>query len=90
MNMGMPMEPQAAFNVVTGIAGFLGGWWLKVMWETLKDLQSADKALAEKVASIEVLVAGRYISREEFNTVVNRLFEKLDNIQNTVAGKADR
>jgi hypothetical protein len=88
--MGMPMEPQAAFNVVTGIAGFLGGWWLKVLWSEVKGLQQTDKELADKVASIEVLVAGRYISREEFNGVVNRLFEKLDHIQNTVAGKADR
>lgn len=84
------MEPQAAFNVVVSIAGFLGGWWVKVIWEALKDLQHADKELVEKVASIEVLVAGRYISRDEFNSVVNRLFEKLDSIQNTVAGKADR
>lgn len=84
------MDMQTSFNIATSIAGALGGWWLKVIWDGLKDLQRADKELVEKVASIEVLVAGRYITRDEFNTVVNRLFEKLDNIQNTVAGKADR
>jgi hypothetical protein len=84
------MDMQALFNAALGIASFLGGWWLKVIWEALKELQRADKELADKVASIEVLVAGRYITREEFNVVVNRLFEKLDGIQNTVAGKADR
>ena len=84
------MDLQSAFNLAIGVAGTLGGWWLKVVWDAVRDLQDTDKALAEKVASIEVLVAGRYITREEFNTVVNRLFEKLDHIQTSVAGKADR
>jgi hypothetical protein len=84
------METQTLLNSAFGLSGFLGGWWLKVMWDEVKGLQKADKGLAEKIASIEVLVAGRYITRDEFNMVVNRLFEKLDNIQNTVAGKADR
>jgi len=84
------MEPQAAFNVVTGIAGFLGGWWLKVLWSEVKGLQQTDKDLAEKVASIEVLVAGRYITRDEFTTVANTIFAKLDNIRDTLSMKADR
>lgn len=88
--MSLRMDLQSAFNLAIGVAGTLGGWWLKVVWDAVRDLQDTDKALAEKVASIEVLVAGRYITREEFNTVVNRLFEKLDHIQTSVAGKADR
>ncbi len=84
------MELQDAFNLAVGVAGAFGGWWLKVVWDAVRDLQAADRALAEKVASIEVLVAGRYITRDEFHTVINRMFEKLDDIQSTVAGKADR
>jgi hypothetical protein len=84
------METQTLFNAAFGISGFLGGWWLKVMWDEVKGLQKADRVLAEKIASIEVLVAGKYITRDEFNTVINRLFAKLDTIQDTLASKADR
>jgi len=59
---------QELFNIVVGVAGALGGWWLKVMWETLKDLQTADKELMDKVSKIEILVAGAYVKREEFTT----------------------
>lgn len=79
------MENQMLFNVAIAIAGALGGWWLKVVWDAVKDLQKADKELAEKVASIEVLVAGKYITRDEFTTVVNTLFAKIDNLRDLIA-----
>lgn len=74
------------FNVATGIAGMLGGWWLKVLWSEVKGLQKADKELAEKLAAIEVLVAGKYITRDEFTNVVNTLFQKIDNLRDLIAG----
>jgi hypothetical protein len=70
--------------------GVLGGWLLNTMWGALKDLQTADTKLAEKVSAIEVLVAGQYVMREEFTTTMNAMFMKLDRIQDTLNKKADR
>lgn len=81
---------QELFNIVVGIAGALGGWWLKVIWESLKELQVQDQKLAEKVGKIEVLVAGDYVKREEFDRVMVRLFDKLDHIELKIDGKADK
>jgi hypothetical protein len=78
------MESQSLFNLSVGIAGTLGGWCLKTIWDAVKDLQREDKELAEKVASIEVLVAGKYITRDEFTAVVNMLSTKLDNIKDAM------
>lgn len=86
----MTPDAQFIFNVVTTIAGALGGWWLKVVWDALKDLQEADKALVEKVSAIEVLVAGRYTTREEFDRNLNAVFIKLDRIYELLNQKADR
>ena len=44
----------------------------------------------EKVGAIEVLVAGRYVTREEFNNVLNQVFTKLDRIIDALNQKADR
>ena len=84
------MDPQIAFNVAVGVAGTLGGWWLNVVWGSLKALQTADKALIEKVGAIEVLVAGRYMTREEFTSTITALFAKLDKIQDLLNSKADK
>ena len=81
---------QVLFNIVVGLLGTIGGWWLNAVWGSLKELQAADRDLAEKVASIEVLVAGRYVTRDEFNNTLAQVFTKLDRIIDAVNQKADR
>lgn len=84
------VEYQVLFDVAIGVIGVLGGWTLNTVWAAVKDLQEADKELADKVAAIEVLVAGRYITRDEFNNTFNQVFERLDRIRDMIAMKADR
>lgn len=84
------MDHQTMFNVAIGLISAMLGWWLNNVWTSLKELQSADRELAEKVASIEVLVAGQYVTRDEFNNVLNQVFNKLDKIIDAVNKKADR
>jgi hypothetical protein len=84
------MEYQTAFNIVVGIAGFLGGWVLNGLRDSLKSLQTADESLTEKVQAIEVLVAGQYVKREDFAAVSRAMFEKLDKIYDKLDTKADK
>lgn len=84
------MDTQAIINVAIGVIGFLGGWVLKVVWESLKDLQAADKELTEKVATIEILVAGSCVTREDFANTIRAVFTKLDRIEDKIDHKADR
>ena len=79
------VEYQVLFDVAIGVIGVLGGWTLNTVWAAVKDLQEADKNLAEKVGQIEVLVAGRYVTRDEFNQVLNQVFERLDRIRDLVS-----
>ena len=83
-------EAQTLFNVVAGLSGALGGWWLKTVWEAGRDLQLADRSLTDKVAAIEILVAGRYVTREEYQRDMVALFAKLDHIAEVVSKKVDR
>ncbi len=84
------MPTQDIINAAIGVAGALGGWWLKTIWEALLDLQKADQMLAEKVSAIEVLVAGQYIRRDEFEKIATALFSKLDKIYERLESKADK
>lgn len=74
------------------LAGFGGliGFLLNAVWQAVKDLQKADTTLADKVGKIEVLVAGAYVKRDEFDRALNRLFEKLDHIEMKIDKKADK
>lgn len=74
------------------MAGFGGliGFMLHMLWQSVKDLQSADKALTAEVSQIKVLVAGNYVERIEFNEMVKALFAKLDKISDKIDKKADK
>lgn len=84
------MDHQTMFNIGIGLISTMMGWWLNNVWSALKELQSVDRELAEKVASIEVLVAGKYVTRDEFNMTLNQVFSKLDRIIDALNQKADR
>ncbi len=84
------MIDQSLFNLIVGVAGLLGGWIMKIMWDSLKDLRKTDKELAEKVGEMEVLVAGTYVKREDLDKLADAIFRKLDRIENKVDGKQDR
>ena len=60
------MDAQAFFNVAIAIICGGGGWWLNTLWSSMRELQKADRELADKVGRIEVLVAGQYVTRDEF------------------------
>ena len=85
---------QDLFNIVLGVAGLLGGWWMRVMWESIKELQNADKVLVDKLSSVEVLVAGTYVKRAEVEAAITTLsaaiFNKLDRIEDKIDKKADK
>lgn len=86
----MPSVDQQLFNIVFVVAGALGGWWMKAIWETLNELQSADKSLAKDVSDLTVLVAGQYVKAETFDRTITALFQKLDRIEDKLDHKADK
>lgn len=84
------MDLQTAFNIAAGIAGALGSLVLKTVYDNIKALERSDEKLIAKMTEIEVLVAGRYVTREEFNTSMAAMFAKLDRIQDLLNHKVDR
>ncbi len=84
------MMDQALVNWLLAGFGGLIGFLLNVVWQAVKDLQKADKVLAERVGEIEVLVAGSYITRTDFTNVTDSIFRKLDRIEDKLDTKKDK
>ncbi len=81
---------QSTLNWAFGIINILLGIGLKALYDSLRDLKKADKELVEKVGKIEVLVAGEYVKRDDFDKVANLIFNKLDDIRDKLNQKADK
>ena len=84
------MDSQDFINLALGAISFLGGWVVKNLQDSMKSLRDADERLTLKVQSIEVLVAGQYIKREDFDKTISALFTRLDGIGSTRDMKANR
>ena len=84
------MDYQTLFNVAVALAGFLGGWVLNNIKSSIYALHTADHALSEKVQSIEILVAGTYVKRDDLEKLSAALFAKLDRIEIKIDGKVDK
>ena len=63
---------------------------LRRIFEVLNNLQKRDMELVEKVNHIEVVLAGQYVSRQQFDSSMALVFEKLDKISEKLSQKADR
>lgn len=84
------MSYQELFNTAIGFIAFLGGWVLKVVWDSIVELQKDNKELTEKINEVEKLVAGNYTEKSYFEAKIDALFNKLDNIRDMLDKKVDK
>ena len=84
------MSEQDLFNVGVGLISCFGGWLLRIIWQAIKDLQKRDAELAQKLSSVEVLVAGEYVKKRDVDKLADALFNKLDRIEDKLDKKADK
>ena len=83
------MDGQTLINIALGLLAFMGGWIMSNLQDSLKSLRTSDENLASKVQAIEVLVAGQYVKRDDFDRKIDALFAKLDAIDTKLDMKAN-
>lgn len=81
---------QVLFNIAMGLLGGIFGWLLNSIWREIKDLQANEKKTSSEIAAINVLVAGDYVKKSEFTRVMDKLFDKLDDISKQINSKQDK
>lgn len=84
------MNQQDLFNIITGVCGMLGGWWLHTIWGEVKALREQDQNIQSRIGAVEVLVAGQYVRRDDLDKLSNMIFEYLRRIEDVVKHKADK
>lgn len=79
----MSGEWQAIFNLMGGLisAGLL--WMLKSLWSRVH-------RQSERIGALEVLVAGKYVTREDFQRTTTEMFTLLHRIEDKLDRKADK
>jgi hypothetical protein len=81
---------QVLFNIAMMVCGGLFGWLLNSIWSEIKSLQANERKTSEEIAAINVLVAGDYVKKSEFTRVMDKLFDKIDDIAKQINAKQDK
>ena len=75
------MNEQAVFNWIVGVAGILGGWTLKVIWDSLLELRREIKSMDSKMHE-------DFVRRDDFKDAVREIKEDMragfNNVDNTL------
>lgn len=74
------MDYQILFNIVLTAFGSLVMFLVININKKIDQLASADHDLILRVGELQVLIAGQYVTRSEFNTKIDAFFAKLDSI----------
>ena len=73
------MDEQVIFNWIVGVAGVLGGWTLKVIWDSLMELRRDIKTMDTKMHE-------DFVRRDDFKDAVREIKEDMRAGFNTVDG----
>ena len=71
------MDEQVLFNWIVGVAGVLGGWTLKVIWDSLMELRRDIKTMDTKMHE-------DFVRRDDFKDAVREIKEDMRSGFNTV------
>lgn len=77
------MEGQDLINILFTLVGGGIGWYIKTLSNAVNDL-------SDKVQHIEVLVAGKYPTRDELTALAGNLYSLLKEINAKLDRKADK
>lgn len=77
---------QLAIVVGTGIMG----WFMRVLFGHIERLEKTDFSLMENVTEIKVALPTHYVSKSDFQTMGDNIFQTLRRIEDKLDGKADK
>lgn len=64
------MDEQVIFNWIVGIVGILGGWTLKVIWDSLMELR-------REIKSMDTKMHEDFVRRDDFKDAVKEIKEDM-------------
>jgi len=83
------MVDQSLVNAAIAAGGAAVSFILKRVFDEIDRMNKREQVIAEKLNNIEVLIAGNYIRREQFDSAMRMLETKLDRLDEKLSRKVD-
>ena len=80
----------ASIAILATAASGVIGWWSKELSKNQDKIVADQSTLARQINNLEVKVSDQYVKREDFASVTNQIFQKLDKILYKLDTKVDK
>jgi len=80
------MDPQSVFNFVVGISGALGGWTLKIIYDSIIELRKKDEVIERRIEEVQA----QFLRRDDFRDFAQEIRTTLVRIETKIDTKADK
>lgn len=88
--MSDPVDYQTLFNITVTLLSAIGGYLLKMFRDDNKEVGARLDKHIEVQRQHEKDVTSTYLRKDDFNSVVTRLYDQLDRIELAVSQKVDK
>ena len=90
---------QLFVNVVFTLITFLGGWVLKIVFSSIKDIKEEAellregrrddyRELSERLHHVALSMPEKFVSKDDFNTFSERMIDRFDRLDEKIDGLA--
>lgn len=86
----MTPEIQMLFDIVIGVASVFGGYMLKVILDSIKELRARDEGISRDISMLAITLPTNYTSKPDLERISDAIFKKLDRIEEKLDGKQDK
>ena len=84
------MESQGIFNIAIACAGAFGGFFIRSILDSIKELKNTDHILHKRVTELASEIPATYVRRDDFIQHLNRIENTLARIEEKIDEKADK
>ncbi len=84
------MDMNLSFQIAMGLVSFFGGWFLKVLFQRIEQLEQTDAELAKVISDMRVDLPTHYVSKNDFHQALDNIHAALRRIEDKIDSKADK
>jgi regulator of replication initiation timing len=84
------VDLRTAFDIALSLITFLGGWLMKTLFDRIDKLEEADNRMTQALNDLRVELPSRYVDKEDFIRVSNKMLSTLERIEDKLDKKVDK
>ena len=77
------MDAQGIINIIAAVVGAIIGWFIKIMWDSVKELK-------DDIKETNKMVHEQYVRKDDYRVEMSKIESMFNRIMDKLDGKVDK